>query len=110
MATGVYPRHRTCFIKGGRRISKPACGSFSNSEIRIAVWRRSSSIRLGGEIGALEVGRLVENLLLGHPSAEPTEDIPDCNSQAADAEFPPRLPCSIVILMVLAVGIEKPDY
>ena len=52
---------------------------------------------------------LVEDLLQGHLSAQPTEDIPNCNSQAADAGFYAALTGSIVILLVLAAGIEKPD-
>ena len=49
--------------------------------------------RIGGEladsreIGFLKVGMLVENLLFGHPGAQPAEDIPDRDSQSADARL-----------------------
>ena len=39
------------------------------------------------EIGFLKVGMLVENLLLSHPGTQPAKDIPDRNSESANARL-----------------------
>lgn len=39
------------------------------------------------EIGLLKVGMLVENLLFSHPGTQPAEDIPDRDSESADARL-----------------------
>lgn len=54
----------------------------------------SSSARLGGELvnrgklGIFQIGAFLEDLLLSHSGTQPSKNIPDSYSQAADSRFP----------------------
>lgn len=39
------------------------------------------------EVGFLKIGVFVENLVFSHPGTQPAEDIPDRDSEAADARL-----------------------
>ena len=71
------------FGSGGERGFRPEAGSPS---IRFAAGFGGDLV-YSREVVLLEVGMLIENLLLGHSGAQPSEDIPHCDAQTSNARL-----------------------